>query len=262
MSRKVPPWAHSARPTARISTTLTKIADHRVQPRAETRLVQPHAREHRRAAVEDDVALQHREADHDVGRRAGRDHQRAVDADESGRQRQQRRRDGQVREQHAREQRRRLVVDEPVEDAERVALQLGVHGVAAARRRRRRRPDPLLEASGRAARRCRRRRWSSRGPAPLQRRELGRHVAIDLAPLDVRRQPPRQRDAAVGGDDDARVRRRASWRTARSTTRRPPTRMRAPIASASVARRITGITLGAEAAARRRDDGGGARESG
>ena len=42
-------------------------------------------------------------------------------------------------------------------------------------------------------------------------------------------------------------RRRASWRMARSTTRRPPTRMRAPTASSSVATKITGITLDVEA---------------
>ena len=167
MSRKVPPWAHSARPTARISTTLTKspisVSSH--APRR--RLVQPRAREHRRAAVEHDVALQHREADHDVGRRAGRDHQRAVDADESGRQRQQRRRDGQVREQQAREQRRQLVVDHPIEDADRVALQIAEHGIArGAARGAVHDPDALPRSVQAAARPCRRRRWSSPRPAP------------------------------------------------------------------------------------------------
>ena len=54
-------------------------------------------------------------------------------------------------------------------------------------------------------------------------------------------------------------RRRASWRMARSTTRMPPTRMRAPVASASVARRITGITVCDGRAHRaRREHGGGA----
>ena len=39
----------------------------------------------------------------------------------------------------------------------------------------------------------------------FQRGQAGRDVAIQLAPFDVRRQPARQRDAAIGGDDDARV---------------------------------------------------------
>ena len=60
----------------------------------------------------------------------------------------QRRCDRQVREQRAGQHRRNLAVDEPVEDPERVALQVAVHGVV------RRVPaggvddlDPLLEAA-------------------------------------------------------------------------------------------------------------------
>jgi hypothetical protein len=43
-------------------------------------------------------------------------------------------------------------------------------------------------------------------------------------------------------------RRRASWRIARSTMRTPPMRICAPVASAAVARRITGMTVAAAGA--------------
>ena len=126
-----------------------EVAGHRVQPGAQRRLVQAKAREHRRAAVEDDVALQHREADHDVGRRAGRDHQRAVDTDEPGRQGQQRRRHRQVREQQARQHGRDLPIDDAIEDPARVALQIGVHAVrGGAARGGVHDLDALVEASG------------------------------------------------------------------------------------------------------------------